>query len=506
MKLRDQPPLHLTYCLNVHPGEQWADNLAAIKAHTLAIRDRVAPGKPFGLGLRLSRLAAEALQQPDALAEFREFMGRESLYAFTVNGFPYGTFHGKPVKTAVYQPDWSTRERLDYTLLLADILSKLLPEDIDGSISTLPLGYAFPSALRPPPSAILHLAECAAGLHAIRAKTGREIHLGLEPEPDCLLETTDDMIRFFEGPLLEQGLPHLASRLSCTQQKAEAILRRHIGICFDTCHLAIQFEDLADSLTRLIDHGIRISKIQLSSALEVAPTETARQRLLDFVDPIYLHQVKWINTLPAPRSPLPASFPDLPLALASPLSPDALAQLWRIHFHLPLYFKGDGILNSTSKAMDTRFWQKLKAAPISHLEIETYTFNVLPKTLQAGGIESSITREYDWVINSPLTSTLTNAKQFKQAADNISQFIQRTLRGRVHTTDHMGVNHGRFHALMAQIFLNFPNIHTFQEHIRGKGVPQGVDRCWLSDAHLLDGRSHGALKHLVHHMMTPEFS
>jgi hypothetical protein len=423
MKLRDQPPLHLTYCLNIHPGEEWIENLAAIQTHTLAIRNRVAPGKPFGLGLRLSRLAAETLQQPDTLAGFRNFMRNEGLYAFTINGFPYGAFHGKPVKTAVYQPDWSTRERLDYTLLLADILAQLLPDGVDGSISTVPLAYR-PSPITlhaspftsHPSRLTLHLAECAAGLHAIRAKTGREIHLGLEPEPDCLLENTDDVIRFFEGPLLEQGLPHLASRLSCTRQEAEAILRRHIGICFDTCHLAIQFEDLADSLSRLTDHGIRISKIQLSSALEVAPTETSRQRLLDFADPIYLHQVKGINILPtphsplpAPRSPFPTSFPDLSVALASSLSHEAADQLWRIHFHLPLYFEGDGILASTAKTMDARFWKTVATSPASHLEIETYTFNVLPQALQTGGIESSIAREYEWVINSPLTSTITNA-------------------------------------------------------------------------------------------------
>jgi hypothetical protein len=407
MKLRDQPPLHLTYCLNVHPGEEWTENLAAIKTHTLAIRNRIAPATPFGLGLRLSRKAAETLHQAGPLADFRNFMSHEGLYAFTINGFPYGTFHGTPVKTTVYHPDWSTRERLDYTLLLADILSKLLPDGVDGSISTVPLGYGlgFPrhgtqdtghGTLFP-----VHLAEGAAGLHAIRAKTGREIHLGLEPEPDCLLETTDDMIRFFEGPLLEQGIPHLVSRLSCTRKDAETILRRHIGICFDTCHLALQFETLADSLTRLIDKGIRISKIQLSSALEVAPTQAARQRLLEFQDPVYLHQVKGIKTYPPElvthhSSPL-TSFPDLPVALASPLSPDALAQLWRIHFHLPLYFEGDGIVNSTAETLDARFWKTVSTAPVSHLEIETYTFHCLPTALQAGGIESSIAREYDWV-------------------------------------------------------------------------------------------------------------
>lgn len=408
MNLRAQPPLHLTYCLNVHPGELWPENLAAIRKHTLAIRNRVAPDKPFGLGLRLARQAAEALQNQDALLEFRNFMMQEGLYAFTINGFPYGAFHGKPVKTGVYRPDWASPERLEYTLLLAGILAQILPGGTDGSISTLPLGYGLGYPRHGTQDAghgtifPVQLAECAVGLHAIHTTTGKLIHLGLEPEPDCLLETTDDVIRFFEGPLLEQGIPHLVSRLSCTRKDAETILRRHIGICFDTCHLAIQFENLADSLARLNDHGIRISKIQLSSALEVSPSASARQRLIEFVDPVYLHQVKGGKSLPpnlvTPHSPPLTSFPDLPDALATPLSATADSELWRIHFHLPLYFEGDSVLNATAKAMDARFWETVAATPVSHLEIETYTFHVLPPALQAGGIEASIAREFEWVM------------------------------------------------------------------------------------------------------------
>jgi hypothetical protein len=407
VKLRDQPPLHLTYCLNVHPGEQWPDNLASIRNHTLAIRNRLAPGKPFGLGMRLAHQAASDLQDQANLTEFREFMTREGLYAFTINGFPYGAFHGQAVKTAVYHPDWSTCERLDYTLTLSGILAQLLPEGTDGSISTLPLGYRGVSTVDSSSgsshaddrlaASVTNLAECTIGLHSLHNKTGKLIHLGLEPEPDCLLETTDDMIRFFEGPLLGKAIPHLVSRIACTRQEAESILRRHIGICFDTCHLAIQFENLADSLARLTDRGIRISKVQLSSALEVAPTAAARQRLIEFVDPVYLHQVKEANSSGQHSSRLTA-FPDLPVSLATPLSKTAESELWRIHFHLPLYFEGDGILHSTAKAMDKRFWELLATAQVAHLEIETYTFHVLPPALQAGGIESSIAKEYEWVL------------------------------------------------------------------------------------------------------------
>jgi len=401
---------HLTYCLNVHPGEMWAENLAAIQTHTLAIRDQVACGKPFGLGLRISHQATTALTQPEALASFKRFMAEQNLYAFTINGFPYGTFHSKPVKTAVYQPDWATRERLDYTATLARILAELLPEGTDGSISTLPLGYKYPGgsniAGSPSREMSIHLAECAAILHEIHTHTGREIHIGLEPEPDCLLETTEEVIQFFEKQFIPAALPYLATRLSCNPQLAEMILRRHIGICFDTCHLAIQFEDLAASLTRLSRHGIRISKVQLSSALEVVPSDAARTKLKDFLDPVYLHQVKALQLNQGVEAQTPdhtsASvhlnrYADLDAALASPSTPAHPDSLWRIHFHVPLYFEGQGPLHSTAAALDDRFWHQLSALPVHHLEIETYTFHVLPPAMQAAGVVASTVREYAWV-------------------------------------------------------------------------------------------------------------
>jgi hypothetical protein len=139
MKLRDNPPLHLTYCLNIHPGETWEANFAAIRQNATKVRDAVAGrGEPFGLGLRLGNVAARSLMEKTALESFRGFLAEQNMYVFTINGFPYGAFHGKPVKEAVYRPDWRTRERRDYTIVLADILAALLPEGVPGSISTVP--------------------------------------------------------------------------------------------------------------------------------------------------------------------------------------------------------------------------------------------------------------------------------------------------------------------------------------------------------------------------------
>ena len=391
MLIRPQPPLHLTYCLNVHPGERWSENLAAIETHARAVRDRVAPTQPFGLGLRLSRQAADELAGGPNLAAFRRMLADNLLYAFTVNGFPYGSFHGAPVKTQVYRPDWSLAERRDYTIRLAEILAALLPDGVDGSISTVPLSYkpwgSSDGQLR---TMIDNLVAVVARLAALRRETGREIHIGLEPEPDCLLETTDEVVRFFEGPLASHGVPMLASLLACSRPEAETLLRRHLGVCVDTCHLAVQFESPTASLARLRRHGIRVSKIQLSAALEVDAAPTPPARLREFCDPVYLHQVRRRS------ANVITGYADLPEALAAPES--GAPSVWRIHFHVPLYFTGDADLRSTAPALDDAFWAEIARGDISHLEIETYTFHVLPPSLRTGTVAESIAREFAWVL------------------------------------------------------------------------------------------------------------
>ncbi len=389
MRLRSSPSKHLTYCLNVHPGETLADVRTAVATHALHVRQAVCPDQPFGLGLRLSRRAMDELAEPSARESLRALLADHGLYAFTLNGFPYGTFHGKAVKTDVYRPDWSDPRRLDYTTGLADILAYLLPDGVDGSISTVPLSYkAWPQTPAMRERLFDHLAAAVAHLHRLHERTGREIHLGLEPEPDCTIESTAETVAWFEGPLAQAGVPRVAAAIGCSASQAEAILRRHLGVCVDTCHLAIQFETLAESLATLVKHGIRISKVQLSAALECEAGEAARAKLAAFCEPVYLHQVK----SRIPNAPL-ASFPDLPQALAAPA-----AGTWRIHFHVPLYFEGDGILRSTADALDAPFWRALCSAPVSHLEIETYTFHVLPASLQKDGVSNSIAREFAWVL------------------------------------------------------------------------------------------------------------
>ena len=393
MKIQSDPPLHLTYCLNVHPGESWEENLSAIRRYALAVRDRIAPHRPFGLGLRLSHRAAATLQREENLAAFAELLAREDLYVFTINGFPYGTFHGQPVKQEVYRPDWRTDQRRDYTLALAGILARLLPAGMTGSISTVPVAYgpsiAGEEHLR---KAAARLAETAAGLADIRRRIGKDISLGLEPEPDCLIESTDDALRVLPV-LTELGTRHLVDEHGIGADEAREAWDRHIGVCLDTAHAAVQFEDPREALGKLRHAGIRVAKIQLSAALALEPTPSALRRLAAFAEPVYLHQVK------ARRDDGGLdSFPDLPAALAAARDRPERWDRWRVHFHVPLFFAGDGELTSTAAELLGDFAEALRRGAGEHLEIETYTFTVLPRQMQVADLAEGICREYQWVL------------------------------------------------------------------------------------------------------------
>jgi len=392
MRIQADPPLHLTYCLNVHPGESWAENFAAIRDYALRVRDRVAPDRPFGLGLRLSAQAAAELAGPAAMSEFRDFLAREDLYVFTINGFPYGRFHDTAVKTSVYSPDWRTGERRDYTIALADILAGLLPAGVTGSISTVPCSYKpWITGDRDVRLMAETLCDVVAHLVDLHRATAREIVLALEPEPDCYVENTDEVIAFFAGPLVEFGAGYLAEKLGVERAAAEGLISRHLGVCFDTSHLAVEFEDLPAALQRLQAAGVRIAKFHLSAALQAAATTAARQQLREFCDPVYLHQVK------ARRADgRIVSYADLPEALAD--AGGEPTDEWRIHFHVPLFFERLGELASTNSLLTGEFAAALRAGASEHLEIETYTFGVLPAELRSGDLADGIAREYEWVM------------------------------------------------------------------------------------------------------------
>jgi sugar phosphate isomerase/epimerase len=395
MIISRDPRIDLTYCLNVHPGQSWADQRGAIETCSLRIKREVSPEAPFGLGLRISDAASRELESEELRREAAIFFRQNNCYAFSINGFPYGSFHGGAVKEKVYLPDWQNDKRRDYTCRLARLLAEWLPEGSSGSISTLPGSYKSWINRESEITTMVHnLLETVLVLDEIRTATGREIHLGLEPEPDCYFETTSETIAFFEDHLFPEGIDLLRRRTGRSRAEAEATVRRHVGVCFDTCHLALQFEDLADSWRRFAGAGLRISKVQLSNALEVRAVPEEWSKLKPFVEPVYLHQVK------ARRQGRGGvtGWPDLPAALMSLPKASAELDVLRVHFHVPLFFQGGGGLGTTGHCLTPEFFRLLQRGSCPHLEIETYTYNVLPKEIRPSTLEESVIREYQWVL------------------------------------------------------------------------------------------------------------
>ena len=383
MQLRNS--LHLAYCTNAHRGETWEEVFSALQTHTLAVRERVCPQKPFAIGLRLSECAARELSDPAKLLEFRRWLGKHSCYVFTINGFPYGQFHGRRVKEHVYNPDWVMPERVAYTNLLFNLLADLLPPGVEGSVSTLPGTF---KGFYPSPEALKtirqNLWRSVEHIARISARTGRKLHLGLEPEPMCLLESTAETMHFFD---------HLRAEHPRDERLAE-----HLGVNYDTCHFAVEFEDPQNALACLVHHGIKISKLHLSSALKVTPTPEAREALKAFADDVYLHQVV-AREADGNRT----IFADLPEALAharATWGPEQ-AELpeWRIHFHVPLHAPTAPPFENTNDdllgALDL-----LGANPqlCAHLEMETYTWEVLPPELKAQNVADQLAGEYEWTL------------------------------------------------------------------------------------------------------------
>ncbi|HEX8165885.1 MAG TPA: metabolite traffic protein EboE [Beijerinckiaceae bacterium] len=383
----------LTYCTNIHAGESWDEIRKSLDAHVPEIKAQVSPDAPFGLGLRLSGIAAAGLREPAPLDAFKEQLSRLGSYVFTLNAFPFGPFHGTRVKEQVYEPDWRTGERVSFTRDAADILSALLPEGGFGSISTVPGGFK-PVGRDPEAVAALvdHLLQAAAHLVTIERTAGRRIVLALEPEPCCFLETVAETLAFFEERLFApKALARFAELAGLGLGEAEAMLRRHLGVCYDVCHGAVEYENPVVALKRLRGAGIAVPKIQLSAAMRVPEIAGPLvSRLRGFDDGVYLHQVV-VSDGELRR------FVDLPAAFAAYHEGGARGE-WRIHCHVPVFLPDLGDLASTQGELRATL-AALRAEHLSpHLEVETYTWDVLPRELKTGSKADDIARELAFVL------------------------------------------------------------------------------------------------------------
>ncbi|WP_166830770.1 metabolite traffic protein EboE [Thalassoroseus pseudoceratinae] len=356
----------LSYCSNVHPGLTVAEVETGLDQFTIPVQSRI--GRPLAAGLWLAEPVIRELHaSPDAIAKFAAGLAERDLTCYTLNAFPYGNFHSDRVKENVYLPDWSQSERLEYTVGCANVLSQILPENSEGSISTVPLGFKeFEYAEDFPNRAIDQLIELAKTLSKLHEQTGRLIRLAIEPEPFCLLETTDETVAFFQK-----------LRAVAADRNVLELVNRHIGVCYDVCHQAVEFEDIAASIAKLADEDIRIVKVHITCAIDIpnpSANPDAIAALARFVEPRYLHQ-----TMGRLSSGKVVRVVDLDSQFVeSPPSEFANAETWRVHYHVPVNAESVGPLGTTRHVLPTAL-DAVNALPYApDLEVETYTWDVLP--------------------------------------------------------------------------------------------------------------------------------
>jgi hypothetical protein len=382
------------YCTNVHAGNTLEETKTQLLRHAVAVRRQLDADSPLGVGLWLARSTADQMLAEKRVSEFADFLAQNGLSPYTLNGFPHGDFHREVVRHDVYLPTWRETARTDYTLQLIQILHEILPEGDEGSISTVPLGWGQPPWTEPQlVEAADQLSRVSEYLRHLEDETGRLIYVCLEPEPGCVLQRSGDLADFFEQHLFRQG-----------PEKN----RRYLRVCHDVCHAAVMFESQQDALRRYRAAGILVGKVQISSAVIVpfhqyAPEDrvTAFEELGAFAEHRYLHQ-----TLIRRAAGHPEFHEDLPLALSmardSAPNDNSLGtwlanQEWRIHFHVPVYLERFGRL-MTSRSDILSCLDTLEGFPeLSHLEVETYAWNVLPPALQHAQLADGIAAEMAWL-------------------------------------------------------------------------------------------------------------
>ena len=386
---------HLTYCTNIHAGESWKDHFEALKKNFPAIKEKISPNNAMGIGLRLSNEASIDLSNEENLDDFKKWLSEQDAYVFTMNGFPYGGFHHTRVKENVHTPDWTTKERVEYTLRLFNILKKLLPEGMDGGISTSPMSYRHwfsPEQLKDAKEKATNNILDVVEYLIEQSSQGKRMHLDIEPEPDGILETGDEFIEWLENDVMRLGIKRLAKKFNIDDDKARDLLKEHLCLCYDVCHFAIGFEEHEKVIDQLEQKGIKVGKIQISAALKKemnSERKNIKEAFEKFDEPVYLHQV----VAKKDNGEL-LRYPDLPEALQD-YNNTAVIE-WRAHFHVPIFADNFGLLQSTQNDIVKVLKKQKQKRFTNHLEIETYTWEALPQELKLP-LQESIIRELDWV-------------------------------------------------------------------------------------------------------------
>ena len=368
---------NLGYCTNVHAGEDFDRYLASLEQYAVDVKSKMPGEQPLAIGLWLSARTASQILIENRLAEFRAFLESNGLCAFTMNGFPYGNFHADTVKHQVYEPDWTRSERLDYTANLIRILARLMPEQSHAGISTLPLGWPRSDFDYKKAAANLILIAELLRIHELR--TGKLIHLDIEPEPGCILGSSADVVSFFKNYLLPG--------------RVENDILRYIRVCHDICHASVIFEDQQAAIGNYVANGIRIGKVHVSSAIEAEISTEGFQPVFDqlktFQEDRYLHQtyVKQADRI-VPHDDLPRALSDIDAGTEGTL---------RCHFHVPVFIERFGHLKTTRQEIVDCLGSIYEMSDCRNFEVETYAWTVLPDELKTEDLARVITKELLWM-------------------------------------------------------------------------------------------------------------
>lgn len=375
--------LPLSYCTNVHPGQTVDEVISGISEYTAAVRQQV--NIPMAAGLWLARSVVTELQQSDdKLERLAQTLWQHDLCCYTLNAFPFGDFHSDRVKEQVYLPDWASKDRLQYTKDCAKLLARLLPEGAEGSISTVPLGGRMnPTGPEFHATCLHHLVQMGRFLKDLHRDTGRCIRLAVEPEPMCEMSSIpDDTVPLF------RTLFEMADALGC-----EDPVREYVGLCFDVCHQAVLFEQIPRSIDQVMDGGIRINKVHITNAVElVSPADNAdgRKALQTFVEPRYLHQTYARTSDGRILSRTDLLEEDID---RDPADEFLQAEAWRVHFHVPVYADRLGPLRTTRSDLESALRRIAMMEYAPHLEVETYTWPVMPDAAAPTNLVDQIAQE-----------------------------------------------------------------------------------------------------------------
>lgn len=385
---------HLTYSTLVHPGDTWDEMRDSLERYVPEVKRRVSPNAPMGVSLRISNASSLSLIHDEAeQAWVRDFLAENDMYVYTVNAFPYGPFKGESVKEEVYEPDWTTEERTQYTMRVARILTEITSPEVEPTIQTAPLAF------RPKVTGLDYvdaftenLLRVVAYLMNLEVETGRRVKLALEPEPHCFLETIPETVEYFQQHVYTTKAALCLARLS-GQPLAEVFqgVRRYLGVVFDICHQSVEFEDIPEDLQMLVDAGVPIYKLQQASALNVPEvTDEIVAELKRYTGTIYLSQTTEL------RDGVLTRYLNLEDAIAA-YETDPGPRAWRTHFHVPVFLDDLGPFRTTRDGIDAALDVHARTPLSTHLEIETYTWDVLPDHLKSGDITEYVVRELEYV-------------------------------------------------------------------------------------------------------------